>query len=510
MRKTKSTRCGKCGSNNPPFTLFVNATTAESYALCINCKGNQVSDSIDNLAEIDAQIAEHEELLKEMEIIVQEAGDMELPPELEAYAFTPLKTFKMIQLTLASLKTKRVELLSSGANEHRLQYELDKKIEDEKYEEAGTIQKKLNDLKTNPKKKKKLVKDKVQKRAVNLFVSEEAAEGRCIRCKDRFPKPPSLFIDFDIGNCQEMCLPCCAIEVPKKVHSVEVVDQMLAEMHRFSKMMNGMSLMGRLMTEGPEKLDYDKEKAALENTIHPESKLIIDRLEIRKDFLLHHSDKKTEISLEKTLIDSLLGEDEHFLNSLLQALDNVKPAKEGQKSIKKKKTKSKKKQRKKKNPSLSARQVIDKGNAWLHAGKEGKKCPKCKEQPVKPVTIFEDYDLGEHQNTCLICSIDTLPLIIPSLEMAAGMMDEMQRISDYLDELVVLAELQEAGELDKASQIDIKEMEVEVKLPEQVIARKILEAIQMRKTFLEGVGENEDLINLADNFIRNLRSKRGG
>ena len=506
MRKTKPTRCGKCGSNNPPFTLSINATTAESYALCVNCIGNQVSDNMDNLAEIDAQIAEHEELLKEMEIIMQEAGDMELPPELETYAFTPLKTFKLIQVTLASLKTKRVELLSKGANEHRLQYELDKKIKDEKYEEAGVIQKKLNDLKTNPKKKEKLAKDKAQKKAVNLFVSEEA-KGRCIRCKERFPKPPGLFSDFDIGNCQYMCLPCCAIEVPKKAHSVEMVDQMLAEMHRFSKMMNGMSLMGRLMTEGPEKLDYDKEKAALENKYHPESKLIIDSLEIRKNFLLQ-SDKKKETSVEESLRDSLLGEDKHFLSSLLQALGNVKPAKEGQKNKQKKKAKSKKKQRKKKNPPLSAKKIFDKGNAWLNASKEGKKCPKCKEQPVKPTIIFEDYDLGEHHNTCLICSIETLPFIIPSLEMAAGMVDEMQRISEYLDELVVLTELQEAGELEKASQINIKEMEVEIKLPEQAIARKILEALQIRKAFLEGVGENKDLINLADNFIRNLRAKR--
>ena len=346
MRKSTSTTCGKCGGNNPPFTSFINATTAESYALCVNCMSSEGTEYLDDLAEIDNLIAEHEDMLEKMEVMVQEVGDLEVPPEIEAFAFTPLKSYKMIQMTLASLKTKRLKLISSGENEHRLKYELDKKIAEEKYKEAGNIQKKLNDLQTNPIKKNSSPKKATKKIPANLFVSKEPAAGRCIRCNDHFPKPKGLFSKYDLGDCHEMCFPCCIQEVPKQVHSIAMADEMIEELQSFSKMMNGMSLIRKLMTEEDADLDYDTEKAKLEKVMHPESQLMIDRLEVRKAFLLDPTKKETEtIELEmwKEMIGEATGNDKDLLKVLLHALLDTPVEK--QKRVANKKTKAKKKKK---------------------------------------------------------------------------------------------------------------------------------------------------------------------
>jgi len=510
MRKSKPTQCGKCGGNTPPFTLFANATTAESYALCINCMGNQSTNHIDDLAEIDALIEEQEELLAKMEPIIQEAGDMEVPPELEAFAFTPLKTYKMIQMTLASLKTKRVELLSTGENEYRLKYELDKKIAAEEYEAAKEIQERLDKLKKQPAKKQKQQGAIKTKKPANLFVSEEAAAGRCIRCNTRFPKPAGLFKDFDIGNCHDMCLPCCAYEVPKYIHSVEIIDQMIVEMEKFAKMMGGMSLLSRLMTEGDSNLDFEKEKAALNSNSHPESKLVIDHLRARKDFLLD-SNKKEAISGEINglveMLDELVGDDKELAASLLAAFNQSPSAKSATKPTTKSK-KSKKKTKVKKKKQLSAKEIMDKGNAWIKAQHDeaSEKCPACKQHPVKPSIIFKEYDLGDSQELCFICSMIKLPLQIATVAVADDMIAEMQAISDYFDEMMVISELYRKGEKDKIKALNVKEMEVKVQSPEQFIARQVVEALQHRRKFLMDIGENNEMKDLADTLIRILKS----
>ena len=141
----------------------------------------------------------------------------------------------------------------------------------------------------------------------------------------------------------------------------------------------------------------------------------------------------------------------------------------------------------------------------MKASKEGPSCPKCNKLPVKPAIIFEDYDLGDCHDVCLVCSMIKLPLMAGTLDITTSMMDEMQGISDVLDELMVAHELYQAGEEEKAKQVNIKGMQIEAKTPEQVIARKVLEALQYRKAFLEDIDENEGLKNLADTFIRLLQ-----
>ncbi len=304
MRKKTPTLCGKCGGNTKPFVLFANATTGESYQLCANCMSDQSASSLNDLAELDALIEEHEYMVKELEEMVKEAGDMKIPPELEAFAFTPMKTYKMAQMTLASLKSKRLKLLTQEDNEEQLTYELKKKIEEEHYEEAGAIQKRLTALNSKKKNKKK-AKKKKSKKSSTLFASDEAAAGRCINCQKNFPKPPGLFSSHDIGDCHQMCLPCCRTEILPHVKTIEMADQMLSEIERFSELMDSLSFLGKMAQEEESPVDSDIEAATEEATTFSPAQGMTAALKHRRDFLSGVQENTKMINVADGLIAML-------------------------------------------------------------------------------------------------------------------------------------------------------------------------------------------------------------
>ncbi|HFA50836.1 MAG TPA: hypothetical protein ENJ95_17650 [Bacteroidetes bacterium] len=522
MRKSKLTRCGKCGGKSKPFTMFANASTGETYALCINCMSSGAANRIDDLAEIDELIERQEKMIEELEPMVKESEDMELPPALEAFAFTPFKSYKMAQMTLAALKSRRLELLSKGENEERLQYELDKKIEEEKYEDAGDIQKRLDKLKAAPKKKRAAKKNKIKIAPANLFVSDEEADGRCPRCQQRFPKPPGLFHKFDIGDCHEMCLPCCVHEIPKHVKTVKMADEMIAEMENFADMMDKMALLGKMMADDREGVDLENKPPDGQEEPHTSgqeaSQMMIKVLKMRRDFLARtgEDEEMTEAAdLLNDMVKKVFGK-----NAIadLGPYPNSMETEEGAPK-KKKKPKARPKQKKKKpaqQKGTAAEQQrarflesYKKAMAWVREDEDtAETCPECNERPIKLPAIFEDYDLGPYEKMCLLCSLSKLALQVKTLKMADGMLEEMKGISKILDELVILNELHEAGELHKAKDLDITDMEVEAKMEKQFIARKVIDVLEHRKRFLENVGEDDSMVSMADMIVNMMQGMK--
>jgi hypothetical protein len=67
----------------------------------------------------------------------------DVPESLQQFAFTPLSTYKTVQVILAELKSLRMEALTAEDSETRLKYELKKSLEAEDYNRSAEIRDKL-------------------------------------------------------------------------------------------------------------------------------------------------------------------------------------------------------------------------------------------------------------------------------------------------------------------------------------------------------------------------------
>ena len=141
-------KCSICNKEAELIVPYINAETNETQNICMNCMSKHSIKQTKSVEEIDKIIKEHEKLISDLEELIKKMPKkMEIPKGLEAYAFTPRKLYSSLQKTLAELKIQRLEKLTEAGSKVTLEYELKIAIENEEYEKASKIKKKLELLK---------------------------------------------------------------------------------------------------------------------------------------------------------------------------------------------------------------------------------------------------------------------------------------------------------------------------------------------------------------------------
>ena len=137
-------KCSKCGRNDLMLTMFANISTGEKGTLCPICmRGNKTR----TLKEIDDELREYEKIEKSLAEIIQDNPKMpNIPDELASFAYTPLSAYRSTQAAIAHLKTQRMELMTQVGSKERLEYELQKAVENEDFVKAAEVKKQLESL----------------------------------------------------------------------------------------------------------------------------------------------------------------------------------------------------------------------------------------------------------------------------------------------------------------------------------------------------------------------------
>ena len=135
-------KCTFCGKDNQPVSIFHNQDTGKSDKICASCMAVMESQQVKDLEEADRMLEEYQELSKSLESLIQKSPQIDGAESIPG-AFTPLSMFKGIQTAIAELKSRRMELLTKEDGAFRLRYELKRAIEEEDYEKAEEIRKKL-------------------------------------------------------------------------------------------------------------------------------------------------------------------------------------------------------------------------------------------------------------------------------------------------------------------------------------------------------------------------------
>lgn len=280
MAKNNPTRCSECGGSEGPFTLLIDATNGGQGQICVNCKSKRLALQINDLETVEDTIEHYEKQLAELELNLDVEEKIKSNSELASFAFTPMGIYKLQQQTLSALKIRRQELLRAEDSEYRLKYELKKKVENEEYEQAQKIKDQIDQIRSD---KQQHTPPEQAKKVKSILETPTVTDGKCIRCKINLPIPPGLFKDYDIGKSRYMCMGCAVFDLPLRVTSVKMADEMLEELERFTKMLDGMALFQQLLSgeisrdSNPEELlnDPNRPKSA-------EAELLSGGLKLRK------------------------------------------------------------------------------------------------------------------------------------------------------------------------------------------------------------------------------------
>ncbi len=140
-------KCSKCGKESSGLMPFVNMDSGESELVCDYCMAVMYSDC-DDLDELDQQIVEYQDIYKKIEHISKtvKIDDSELDPESAVFAYTPQRGLHSCQLMITELMKTREKLLKDMPESKRLKYELKQAVNDQNFERAESIKKKLADL----------------------------------------------------------------------------------------------------------------------------------------------------------------------------------------------------------------------------------------------------------------------------------------------------------------------------------------------------------------------------
>ena len=138
-----ATRCTVCGSSRGPFTGYVNTDTGKKDRVCSDCTASEMVASANSLEELDRVIAENEDIVDQLEKIIKLMGSKKPRGVL---GFTPLSALKAAQRSLADLKSKRFGLLHQKETVEQLRYEHNRCVQEENYEEADLVLKRLKIL----------------------------------------------------------------------------------------------------------------------------------------------------------------------------------------------------------------------------------------------------------------------------------------------------------------------------------------------------------------------------
>ena len=139
-------KCTNCNKESDSLITIVNPETNETMLLCTECRLAS-KPKLKSIEEYDKLIKDYENLSEQLEELIKSMPkEPELPDDLASIAFTPTKTYKMIQQSLAHARTERIKKLTEENSEISLKYELKKAIEKEDYEKATEIQNKLDNI----------------------------------------------------------------------------------------------------------------------------------------------------------------------------------------------------------------------------------------------------------------------------------------------------------------------------------------------------------------------------
>ena len=141
-------RCTSCGRDDLNLNIMVNAQLGETHYLCAVCLSkNHNSAKGRKLEDIEKEIVKTEKMIADMEEIISTYDMPSMPEGLEKFAVTPLSLYKSFQAVLASLKSERMEILSSMETAEKLNLQLEKAIENQDFEKSAIIRDQLNKLK---------------------------------------------------------------------------------------------------------------------------------------------------------------------------------------------------------------------------------------------------------------------------------------------------------------------------------------------------------------------------
>lgn len=142
-------KCSNCGRDGLTLTTLVNMSTGQTSYLCPDCQAAMTAEQFNTPEELDEMIRGFEDLASRFENLIINTPEMpEVPPEISAFAFTPLSAYQAVQANLAKLKGRRMELLTQAGSEERLNYELKKALEAEDYEKSALLRDELKKKKS--------------------------------------------------------------------------------------------------------------------------------------------------------------------------------------------------------------------------------------------------------------------------------------------------------------------------------------------------------------------------
>lgn len=140
-------KCAACGRNDLPLVTFVSAETNKAEMICPLCmEPEQTGKSpMEALLYLDDNIRMLEESNKQLEELSAFEGPSmkNIPKEMAAFALTPTSMYKAAQVVIASLKSRRLDLLATLPGEQRLQYELERALAQQNYERSAVLRDEL-------------------------------------------------------------------------------------------------------------------------------------------------------------------------------------------------------------------------------------------------------------------------------------------------------------------------------------------------------------------------------
>lgn len=158
-------KCIMCERSVPPGSATSKSKKATDL-LCDSCKkAIQPSKKKEDDADFEANEAETPKMIKErlkyLKKMSKELEDMilthpdlvgqaeedfaELPEIIQAYAFTPVKSYKMVQFLLAITKGEYMDSIVKEDSEARLNKALETSIEEEDYRKSAKLRDKIKE-----------------------------------------------------------------------------------------------------------------------------------------------------------------------------------------------------------------------------------------------------------------------------------------------------------------------------------------------------------------------------
>ena len=130
--------CSRCGQPTEGMVAlnYLVLPTQETGKICARCAAEDQAASIKSMEETDNMIDETKDLIARLEKLISKNPIMPTVPNGLEGAITPLSIFRFMQLHLAELNSRKMEMLAESDSKSRTDYEIKKAVEAEDYELA--------------------------------------------------------------------------------------------------------------------------------------------------------------------------------------------------------------------------------------------------------------------------------------------------------------------------------------------------------------------------------------